>query len=163
MVAELRTAEMPTGLPADGGVVGSLCGFPIPGTVRPVDLLHPSGLLWKVETSDVAALSTLMWRGQWSFFKRDETFKASEFGHENSSPPTLVTCFVFETKVFCTTGWLPSCLSFSKFRDYRCAPLHLTPDLLFWGWNLTILFSKLVFDCFSEWSWTWELTGFPWC
>lgn len=48
MVAELRIAEMPTGLPADEGVVvGSLCGFPIAGTVRLVNLLHPSGLPWK--------------------------------------------------------------------------------------------------------------------
>lgn len=48
MAAELRIAEMLTGLPADGRVVVvSLCGFPIAGTVRPVNLLHPSGLPWK--------------------------------------------------------------------------------------------------------------------
>lgn len=48
-----------------------------------------------VESRDkwCAVLSTLMWRGQWSFFKRDETFKASEFGHEKPPPISYLLCF----------------------------------------------------------------------
>lgn len=81
--------------------------------------------------------------------KSNETFKALGLGHESHPSPHGLFALLFEASLLQhkVVSFLPQ---LRQARVLRCAQSHLAPDLLFPEWNLTILFLKLVFDCFSK-------------